>query len=88
MKETLTDAIVEQARRERVVEINLEPGSREDLEQRYGKVWNTSEMSEEFTVTGFAAPFAVVRRKRDSQVGSLEFQHSPRFYFNFVEDKK
>lgn len=86
--ESITDLIVEEARRERVVEINSTPGPREILEQRYGKVWTTSEMSEEFTVTGFAAPFAVVRRKSDGVVGSLEFQHSPRFYFNFVEDKK
>jgi hypothetical protein len=45
-------------------------------------------MSEEFTVKGFAAPFVVVMRKSDGVVGSLEFQHSPRFYFNFQEDKR
>jgi hypothetical protein len=30
----------------------------------------------------------VVKRKSDGVVGSLEFQHHPRFYFNFAEDKK
>ena len=29
------------------------------------------------------APFVVVRRKGDGKKGSLEFQHQPRFYFNF-----
>jgi hypothetical protein len=33
------------------------------------------------------APFVVVRRRVDGQKGNLEFQHSPRFYFNFVVDE-
>jgi hypothetical protein len=28
----------------------------------------------------------VVKRKSDGKKGSLEFTHSPRVYFNFVED--
>jgi hypothetical protein len=32
------------------------------------------------------APFVVVRRKADGRKGSLEFQHHPRFYFNFMPD--
>lgn len=73
----------EAPRKQRLAEINSEPGSREDLERRYGRVWTTDEMREEFTVDGFSAPFAVVRRKSDGVKGSLEFQHSPRFYFSF-----
>jgi hypothetical protein len=38
-------------------------------------------------VTGFAAPYVVVTRRADGQGGSLEFQHRPRFYFNFVPDR-
>jgi hypothetical protein len=34
-------------------------------------------------VIGFMAPLVVVRRKHDGKKGSLEFQHSPRFYFGF-----
>ena len=30
------------------------------------------------------APFISVKRKRDGRKGSMEFQHSPRLYFNFV----
>jgi hypothetical protein len=74
----------ESIRRERMGEINAQPGSREPLEARYGQVWNTTELSEDFEVLEFAAPLVVVRRKADAKKGSLEFQHSPRFYFNFV----
>jgi len=76
----------EQIRRERLAEINAEPGSREALESQYEQVWDIHELSQEFEVVGFAAPFVVVRRKSDGLMGSLEFQHSPRFYFNFVLD--
>ena len=77
----------EQLRRERQAEITTEAGSRELLEARYGKVWSTGELTEDFEVIGFAAPLVVVRRKADRVKGSLEFQAHPRFYFNFVEDQ-
>lgn len=78
----------ETIRRERLAEINAEPGSREALEARHGKVWTTDEFCEEFQAIGFLAPIVVVRRKADGVKGSLEFQHQPRFYFNFVADMK
>jgi len=74
----------ELTRRLMVADINREPGSRESLEAKHGRVWSTPEMQEEFAVLGFAAPLVVVVRKSDGVKGSLEFQHSPRFYFNFV----
>jgi len=77
----------ETIRRERLIEINTEPGDRKSLEARHGKVWDTYELSSEFVVEGFLAPFAVVTRKSDGQQGSLEFQHEPRFYFNFISDE-
>jgi hypothetical protein len=70
-------------RRQRLIEINTEPGSRQGLEAEYGQVWTTHELSQDFEVIGFMAPFVVVRRKSDGKKGSLEFQHSPRFYFGF-----
>jgi hypothetical protein len=48
--------------------------------------WNNEELSRDFQVIGFIAPFVVVVRKSDGAKGSLEFTHSPRFYFNFVAD--
>ena len=68
---------------ERLSEINAQPGSREALESRYGQVWTTAELSEDFEVLEFAAPLVVVRRKSDAKKGSMEFQPSPRFYFNW-----
>ncbi len=73
----------EPIRRQHLVEINAESGSREALEAKYGKVWNTQQLAEDFEVLGFLAPFVVVRRRLDGVKGSLEFQHNPRFYFNF-----
>ncbi len=58
---------------------------RSELEKKYGQVYNTKELQEKFTVTGFMEPFTTVKRKSDNKVGSLEFQHMPRFYFNWVE---
>jgi hypothetical protein len=60
-----------------VAEINAAPGSREALEARYGQVWDTSELTRDFTVLSFAAPFVVVTRKSDSAQGSMMFQATP-----------
>ncbi len=51
-----------------------------------GQRWDTDALRQEFEVTGFLAPFVMVRRRADGVKGSLEFTHSPRFYFNFRED--
>lgn len=73
----------ETLRRQRLVDINAEPGSRETLEAQHGQVWSTDELSEQFDVIGFMAPLVVVHRRSDGRQGSLEFQHDPRLYFNF-----
>jgi hypothetical protein len=73
----------EDIRRQMHAEINAAPGSREYLEAKHGQVWDTSQLSEDFEVIGFAAPLVVVRRKCDGVKGSLMFQASPRFYFSF-----
>ncbi len=73
----------EPARRQRLVEINLAAGSRQVLEARYGRVWDTEQLMEEFEAIGFMAPYVAVRHRVDGVKGSLEFQHSPRFYFNW-----
>ncbi|HEY7331250.1 MAG TPA: hypothetical protein VH592_26690 [Gemmataceae bacterium] len=78
----------EAARRERLAEINVDPGSRETLEAEYGQVWDTRQLAQNFEVIGFLAPLVVVRRKADGVKGSLEFQHQPRFYFNFAADER
>jgi hypothetical protein len=70
----------EAIRRELVAELN-EAGIPESYE---GPVWTTEEMTQEFEVQGFAAPYVVVRRKSDGERGTLTFTHHPRFYFDFV----
>lgn len=66
--------------------INKNPLERAELETQYGTVWNTEELSRDFEVKGFMAPFVVVKRKADGKPGSLMFQHAPRYYFSFTED--
>jgi hypothetical protein len=78
----------EPIRRQRLAEINAEPGGREALEAQYGQVWSTDQLTDDFEVIGFMAPFVVVRRRSDGKKGSLEFQHSPRFCFNFTPPKE
>jgi len=76
----------ENTRRVMQAVINAEEAERKVLEEEYGQVWNTEELSNDFSVEGFMAPFVVVRRKSDNKRGSLMFQHDPRFYFSFKED--
>jgi hypothetical protein len=65
----------------------LSPGvARDELERRHGQTWDPKELAAAFRVIGFMAPFVVVRRRADGRLGSLEFQHDPRFYFHWRED--
>ena len=73
----------ESIRRNLVAEINAEPGSREYLEAKHGKVYDTTELQDEFQALGFMAPFVIVARRCDGVRGSLMFQNSPRFYYGF-----
>lgn len=77
----------ELARQEMVEEINSNAADRKTLEARYGTVWDTKELSENFEVTGFMAPFVVVRKISNGEKGSLKFQHQPRFYFEWEPDQ-
>lgn len=51
-----------------------------------GQTWDTTELQRDFQVTGFAAPLVIVRRKSDGALGTLEFTHSPRVYFDWRPD--
>ena len=75
----------ENIRREMVAYINSNAAERAALEERYGQVWDSDEIREDFDVIGFAAPMMIVSRKSDGKQGSLVFQHSPRFYWGFQE---
>lgn len=76
----------ESARRALTEELNMKAAERARLEQEHGQVWDTQQLAKDFEVRGFMAPFVVVRRKTDNQIGSLMFQHDPRYYFGFAAD--
>ena len=82
-----SDSHLLHARQALAVEINSQAAERAALEARYGQVWTTGEMGRDFEALGFAAPFVIVQRRADHQLGSLIFQHRPRFYFSFQVDR-
>ena len=51
-----------------------------------GNVWDRDGLSERFEVIGFMAPYCVVKDRKTGKKGSVQFQHDPRLYFNYVED--
>lgn len=69
--------------RRRMIETDQPARDLAQAEQR----WDTEQLKSEFTVTSFLAPFVFVTRKADGVKGTMEFTHSPRWYFNFKEDK-
>jgi len=77
----------EAARRARLAEISAKPRGQRELEAAYGQVWDTQELTRDYEILGFLAPFVAVWRKADGVLGSLEFQASPRFYFAFQADQ-
>ncbi len=76
----------EKLRRALQADINSKLAERKALETEHGEVWDSIELNQVYTVEGFLAPFVGVIRKADGKKGTLEFQHAPRFYFNFVKD--
>jgi len=47
------------------------------------QTWDTTQLQEEFTVTGFGGGLVTVTRKSDGVEGSLEFNGTPRVYHSF-----
>jgi hypothetical protein len=71
---------IEALRLRDLVEVNSSPVPE-------GQTWTTDELCRDFEVQGFLAPYVLVRRKSDGQIGTLQFKHSPRIYFGWVADK-
>ncbi len=59
---------------------------RKQLEEMHGQVWSTDELTTDFKVESFAAPFVVCINKETGKKGTMMFQHRPRFYFGWEED--
>jgi hypothetical protein len=75
----------ESARRELCGRINAAAAEREQLESEFGQVWDREQLLAAFVVHGFMAPYCIVQRRSNEAFGTLCFQHSPRFYFDFQE---
>ena len=79
----------ESFRREAVAQINSEVESNDEdlerarLEKLHGKVYNTQEVQAEFDIEGFIFTCYRTSQAKSKISGTMEFQHSPRFYFNF-----
>ena len=71
----MADDQTEELRKERIVKLNLEA--------QYGRLLTTTELTSDYDVLGFMAPYVVCRRLSDGKKGTFEFLHSPRFYFNW-----
>ncbi len=59
---------------------------RRELEEKYGKVWTTKEVQEDFTIHAFSAPYVSATHKESGKRGVLVFQDRPRFYFDWREE--
>jgi hypothetical protein len=57
----------ETIRRQGLLDITLEPGSRAALEAAYGQVWDTSQMTNDFDFLDFMPPLVAVRRRADGR---------------------
>ena len=49
--------------------------------------WSTDELTHDFEVIGFSAPFVVVKRRSDGVKGSLQFDGRPRRYYDWKDHK-
>ena len=60
---------------------------RKEMEAAYGRVWNTKELQEQFSVEGFSFGFVIVKDKEGKRC-TLDFQHMPRFYHSLQVHKE
>ena len=60
-----------------------EETAREDLERKYGQIWNDEQLLAEFAAEIFDGPVLRVIRKADGQRGTVAYIDKPRLYFAF-----
>jgi len=68
------------------VESSSKMRERERLEKEHSQVWSTAELTKEFTVEAFLAPYVICINKKTGKRGTMQFQHMPRFYFAWKEE--
>ena len=61
--------------------------TKEELLIKYGgEILNTTELQEKYKVKSFLAPLVFLTDKETGKNVVAQFQHMPRYYFNFTED--
>lgn len=55
------------------------------IDMNHDERMTTDEMLDKYEVLGFALGMCIVQRKSDGVKGTLDFDHAPRFYYNFRE---
>lgn len=82
----VTEEESDDGRGELAFTVNNNPKTREELEAKFPKVWNTEELKQDFEVIAFAAPFVKTIYKTSHKLEVLGFQHHPRFYFSLFPE--
>lgn len=77
----------EKLRRVMVAALNAKPGDRAELEDMWGQVWDTDQLTRDFQVVSFCAPFINAIQRATGKKCTLLFQHEPRFYFDLQESE-
>ena len=85
---TSTIDSTEESRRERLEQINANRVHDQHWKRCMGRFGIRASCSGTFMVVGFLAPFVHVRRRDNGEEGSMEFQHQPRFYFNYRSNER
>ncbi len=49
-----------------------------------GECWTTDEVTAEFEILGFMAPFCTAKRRSTGERGTLAFVHRPRLYYDWM----
>jgi hypothetical protein len=55
------------------------------IQEEGGECWSTEEVTQEFDILGFMAPYCVAVRKETGKKGALAFVHRPRIYYGWQE---
>ena len=69
-----------------VVKPDIMP-DRASFEARYGPCLGQLELEREHEVLDFQPPLVLVRRICDGVRGTFVYQHHPRFYYNWQQDR-
>ncbi len=53
------------------------------IQEEGGECWTTEEVTQEFEILGFMAPFCAAVRISTGEKGALAFVHRPRIYYDW-----